>query len=130
MRPTSTRKSFEACTRPGLEGGGDAFRLKRRCEQDATLLKYRLDKFDAMLLVLRSKWRLPGFKELLLSTAGVVLMEHSAKQGRDPYWTDDHVGGGQNRLGAALMLVRDELLREAGKPSGCPYGRRFRFDFD
>lgn len=44
--------------------------------------------------------------------------------GRDLYWTDDYDGGGQNRLGAALMLVRDELLLEEdpGAESAWPVG--------
>ena len=126
------RAQSEACDAPGLKGGGDAFRLKRRCEADPLLLSDQwlmeyplfdgLGKFGAMLLVLRQKWRQPGFREFLCSTSGMLLVEHSAVKGRDPYWTDDHSGGGQNRLGAALMLVRDELLREDGRPSGWPVG--------
>eukprot|EP00966_Prymnesium_polylepis_P284574 6574671-Prymnesium_polylepis.1 len=71
-----------------------------------------MGKFGAMLLVLRQKWRLQGFREFLLSTAGMLLVEHSPTAGRDPYWTDNHHGGGSNRLGAALMCVREELLHE------------------
>ena len=63
-----------------------------------------------------------GLRELLCSSSGLLLVEHSAKAGRDPYWTDDHAGGGQNRLGGALMLVRDELLAEDRQPSGWPAG--------
>ena len=82
-----------------------------------------LGKFDAMLLVLRHKWRLPHLREYLIATAGVFLVEHSPVVGRDPYWTDDCDGGGQNRLGAALMLVRAELLAEDRAPShGWPEG--------
>lgn len=69
-------------------------------------------KFDAMLAVLRLKWRLAGFREFLIATAGSLLVEHSEVNGRDPYWTDDCSGGGQNRLGGALMMIRDELLSE------------------
>lgn len=121
------RAKFEACTAAGFQGGEDAFQLKRRCEKDAALMQDNFDglgKFEAMMLVLRIKWRQPGFRELMLSTKGMLLVEHSALQGRDPYWTDDQVGGGQNRLGAALMLVRDELLRDedASAPSAWPDG--------
>jgi predicted NAD-dependent protein-ADP-ribosyltransferase YbiA (DUF1768 family) len=123
----ATRKRFEECNAPGLQGGGDAYVLKRECEGNTALSRARkgcngLDKWDAMLLVLRAKWRLPGLRELLISSAGMYLVEHSALKGRDPYWTDDETGGGQNRLGAALMLVRDELLLEGGQPSGWPAG--------
>ena len=126
-----TRKRFEACDAAGLQGGEDAFTLKRAVEKDVRHVitsaasdargeSGGLGKWAAMLLVLRAKWRLPGFRELLLGSAGMLLVEHSAKAGRDPFWTDDHTGGGQNRLGAALMLVRDELLAEDGQPSGWP----------
>ena len=121
-----TRRAFERCDAPSLQGGEQAVMLKRRCENDAALSEQKvsnmagLGKFDAMLLVLRAKWRLPGLRELLCGSAGCLLVEHAAEKGRDPYWTDDFSGGGQNRLGAALMLVRDELLAEAGEPSAWP----------
>ena len=154
-----TRQKFEKCCAPGLKGGGDAFRLKRQCEKRPELKDNLhtkpdgLGRWDAMLLVLRGKWRQKvrahpfhalvsmlllvsllahtlavsmclfrrqDFRELLCGSAGLLLVEHSTKAGRDPYWSDDHAGGGQNRLGAALMLIRDELLAEAGEPSGWP----------
>ena len=122
-----TRETFEACSAPGLAGGEAAFQLKRLYEKDRQMAQWANDfdglgKFGAMLLVLRRKWRVPGLRELLLSTAGQFLVEHSALHGRDPYWTDDRTGGGQNRLGAALMIVRDELLREQGGQSAWPVG--------
>jgi predicted NAD-dependent protein-ADP-ribosyltransferase YbiA (DUF1768 family) len=116
----ATRALFEACGAPGFAGGEAAYQLKKRCECDQRLAAVRkrnfdgLGKFDAMLLVLRHKWRLPHLREYLIATAGVFLVEHSPVVGRDPYWTDDCDGGGQNRLGAALMLVRAELLAEDG----------------
>ena len=125
----ATRALFEACAAPGFAGGEAAYQLKKRCEGDQRLAAVRkrnfdgLGKFDAMLLVLRHKWRLPHLREYLVATAGVFLVEHSPVVGRDPYWTDDCAGGGQNRLGAALMLVRAELLTEDGASThGWPEG--------
>ena len=125
----ATRALFEACAAPGFAGGEAAYQLKKRCEGEQRLAAVRrrnfdgLGKFDAMLLVLRHKWRLPHLREYLIATAGVFLVEHSPVVGRDPYWTDDCDGGGQNRLGAALMLVRAELLAEDGAPThGWPEG--------
>ena len=73
-----TRARFEACSAAGLRGGEDAFQLKRAIERreqrppDAE----RLDTWNAMLLVLRAKWQLPAFRELLVGSAGVLLVEH------------------------------------------------------
>lgn len=117
-----TRAMFEGCDAPDLTGGGMSYSIKKDCEGDAdgTLQPYMdsdydgLGKYGAMLTVLRLKWRLPYFKEMLLKTSGVFLVEHCEVKGRDPYWTDDFSGGGENRLGAALMEVRAEILEEAG----------------
>jgi predicted NAD-dependent protein-ADP-ribosyltransferase YbiA (DUF1768 family) len=127
----ASRKAFEGCNSPGLEGGEEAFQLKRRLEEttDKTLMALKHSNFDglgklgAMLVVLRQKWRLPQFKEFLLSTEGMLLVEHCPVEGRDLVWTDNHTGGGLNMLGACLMLVREELLREVGGSSdGWPKG--------
>jgi len=78
-----TRVRFEACDAAGLAGGEQAFALKRALERDGEMVAKsycdRLDKWDAMLLVLRAKWRLPAFRELLVSSAGCLIVEHSAK---------------------------------------------------
>mmetsp|Transcript_145375 Transcript_145375/g.264175 ORF Transcript_145375/g.264175 Transcript_145375/m.264175 type:complete len:198 (+) Transcript_145375:3-596(+) len=114
----ATRKAFEDCNAPGFAGGGSAYTLKKACEATEALNLYKdrdfdgLGKFGAMLEVLRVKWRLPGFKELLLKTGSSYLVEHCEVPDRDPYWTDNYHGGGENRLGCALMLVRSELLSE------------------
>jgi len=126
-----TRKQFEDCFARGLAGGEHAFHLKRRCERSGdetldALLKTDFDglgKFEGMVLVLRQKWRLPGFRDFLLSTAGMYLVEHCPARNRDLVWTDNFSGGGENRLGAALMKVREELLKEAGwTTDGWPQG--------
>lgn len=129
----ATRKEFEGCVGAGLDGGEQAFTVKRRIERGYprseeldVLAKTNFDglgKFDGMMLVLRHKWRLPGFKELLLSTDGMYMVEHCPIKGRDLVWTDNFTGGGENKLGAALMKVREELLREEGKTTdGWPKG--------
>lgn len=46
-------------------------------------------------------------KELLLSTAGCTVVEHTVN---DNYWGDGGDGSGRNQLGKTLMRVRDELL--------------------
>lgn len=74
-------------------------------------------RFDIMVNVLRSKFSNPELKEKLLATEdkilveaspydriwGIGLDEKSAKRIDPKYWK------GQNLLGKALMLVRDEL---------------------
>merc|ERR1712039_1134403 len=80
-------------------------------------------KTAAMMTVLRMKWRLPGFRELLLTSAGMYLTEHGEVANRDLVWTDNYRGGGENRLGACLMLVREEIVAEAtGQMGGWPEG--------
>merc|ERR1719183_2504448 len=80
-----TRSLFEQCKGPGLEGGEQAFLLKRCLEKtDNEMLKSLartdfdgLGKMNGMLHVLRLKWRLPTLKEFLLSSSGMYLVEHS-----------------------------------------------------
>eukprot|EP00345_Euplotes_harpa_P011573 CAMPEP_0168334190 /NCGR_PEP_ID=MMETSP0213-20121227/10105_1 /TAXON_ID=151035 /ORGANISM="Euplotes harpa, Strain FSP1.4" /LENGTH=159 /DNA_ID=CAMNT_0008338757 /DNA_START=153 /DNA_END=632 /DNA_ORIENTATION=+ len=45
-------------------------------------------------------------KELLLSTDGKALVEHTKN---DSYWADGGDGSGQNMLGKLLMQIRDEI---------------------
>lgn len=51
----------------------------------------------------------PYLKSLLLSTGSAYLVEHNEKVGRDSYWSDNHNGSGQNRLGEILMDLRGKL---------------------
>ena len=43
------------------------------------------------------------------ATRGALLLEHNNARHRDLYWSDNRDGDGANRLGEALMLVRDAL---------------------
>lgn len=77
-----TRRAFESCAAADTSGGEQAFQLKRRCEGDRALVGYErsdfdgLGRFDAMLLVLRAKWRVEGFRQFLLATGRSFLIEH------------------------------------------------------
>ena len=126
----NARSQFEQCkTRPSdanrMAGGEQAYRVKSQLEVElgkTTDDFCGLGKWDTMLLVLRAKYEDPDLKKYLCDSAGMFLVEHCEVAGRDLYWTDDYDGGGQNRLGAALMLVRDELLAEAHRATGWPTG--------
>jgi N-glycosidase YbiA len=50
----------------------------------------------------------------LLDTGDAVLVERTA---HDAYWGDGGDGSGQNRLGALLMRLRDELAAAADPSS-------------
>ncbi|MEZ4883141.1 MAG: NADAR family protein [Chitinophagales bacterium] len=73
--------------------------------------KLRLDwervKDSVMLDAVRAKFKQHDeLKELLLSTGGAKIVEHTAN---DSYWGDGGDGKGKNRLGQILVLVREEL---------------------
>jgi ribA/ribD-fused uncharacterized protein len=46
---------------------------------------------------------------LVESTGSAYLVEHNEVVGRDTYWSDNHNGTGQNRLGELLMELRGQL---------------------
>ena len=48
----------------------------------------------------------PEIRDVLLSTAGKRLVEHTE---RDSYWGDGYDGSGLNKLGLILERVRDSL---------------------
>ena len=119
----ATRRAFEACGASATTGTRDPLQLKQDCEQDADLSEASRADYDglgalgAMLLVLRAKWSIPRLRKALVATRGTYLLEASS----DPV---DDTGSGAasqpNRLGAALMFVRDELLKADGLPTGWP----------
>ena len=63
-----------------------------------------------MMIALRAKFgHYPELNQLLLSTAGHSLVEHTEK---DNYWDDGGVGSGLNRLGDLLVELRETYLNE------------------
>lgn len=65
---------------------------------------------EAMKLVLEA-----GFShgsdaaKALVNTSNAYLVEHCPEKGRDPFWTDNSDGTGQNMLGILLMQQREKL---------------------
>ncbi|MFM7978107.1 MAG: NADAR family protein, partial [Candidatus Fonsibacter sp.] len=61
-------------------------------------------KENVMMIALRAKFdQYPELKQLLLSTAGHSLVEHTDN---DNYWGDASDGSGLNRLGNLLVELR------------------------
>lgn len=68
-------------------------------------------KLDVMYKALRLKFTsYEALKELLLSTAGSVIVEASPN---DLFWGAGRTGAGQNNLGILLMKLRTELIKES-----------------
>ncbi|MBF0778744.1 NADAR family protein [Streptococcus cuniculi] len=64
-------------------------------------------KYDIMFYAVYQKFNQNSIlKELLLSTANLPIIEHTAN---DSYWGDGGDGTGQNQLGNILMEVRNKL---------------------
>lgn len=62
-------------------------------------------KDDIMYMILKLKFdQHPKLKQLLLSTKGKQLIEHTQK---DKYWADGGDGSGKNMLGKLLCKLRD-----------------------
>ena len=65
-------------------------------------------KENIMMIALRAKFdQYPELKQLLLSTAGSGLVEHTEN---DNYWGDAGDGSGLNRLGDLLVELREYYL--------------------
>lgn len=62
--------------------------------------------------LLRIKFKIPVCTLVLLLTESKYLVEHNPVKGRDNYWSDDHDGSGQNKLGEMLMNIRKEYFGE------------------
>jgi len=63
-----------------------------------------------MLEVLEAKFQQnPHLQTLLLATGKAYLVEHNEVLGRDKFWSDNHNGTGQNRLGILLMVLRKKF---------------------
>ncbi|KAL1519467.1 hypothetical protein AB1Y20_022987 [Prymnesium parvum] len=116
-----TRRAFEACKACG-PGHCELCELIRKCEHDPSLEIWRSDfdglgEFDAMLAVLRIKWRMEGLRFFLLSTGRSFLVDQCRTKDNISRCGSSRVGGARNRLGAALMVVREELLLEMEGPN-------------
>lgn len=73
-------------------------------------------KISAMQIALQAKFSTyPALRELLLSTAGAVLMEASQN---DHFWGAGRCGNGENKLGQLLMHLRSQFLKESGDLNG------------
>ena len=67
-------------------------------------------KENIMMIALRAKFdQYPELKQLLLSTAGHVLVEHTDN---DNYWGDGGDGSGLNKLGDLLVELRETYLND------------------
>ena len=63
-----------------------------------------------MMIALRAKFNQhPELKQLLLSTAGNILVEHTDN---DNYWGDGGDGSKLNSLGGSLVELRETYLNE------------------
>ncbi len=98
-----SQKQFDAVRNASNPGKakqlGRLYRLRNDWEQV---------KEDIMLQALRYKFLQNSMLlELLLKTGNSELIEHRP----DPYWGDNIDGTGKNRLGALLMVVRDEFQK-------------------
>jgi ribA/ribD-fused uncharacterized protein len=63
-----------------------------------------------MMIALRAKFdQYPELKQLLLSTVGNSIVEHTEN---DSYWGDGGDGSGLNRLGILLVELRENYLND------------------
>jgi ribA/ribD-fused uncharacterized protein len=100
---------------------GDAsFRLGRQLSGNWTSAQnaqWRNNNLTFMREIVRAKFNQnPDLKALLLATGDAYLVEHipRAREGRDPFWSDNFNGTGQNMLGQILMETRGVLGGRAG----------------
>jgi len=105
-----------------LDGAG-AFQLKKRLEADGEQPDRSYcglgGNWQGMLKVLEAKFcaRNAQMRSALLYSGAAFLVEHNSVVGRDRIWSNNNIGDGQNWLGMQLMLLRDQLLQEEGRPS-------------
>ncbi len=72
-------------------------------------------KENIMMIALRAEFdQYPELKQLLLSTAGNSLVEHTDN---DNYWGDAGDGSGLNRLGDFLVELREYCLNNDQPPT-------------
>lgn len=67
-------------------------------------------KENIMMIALRAKFdQYPELKQLLLSTVGSSIVEHTEN---DSYWGDGGDGSGLNKLGILLVELRENYLND------------------
>jgi len=77
---------------------------------------WALARISVMKTALQAKFlAYPGLRDLLLSTAGAVLVEASQN---DMYWGAGRSGNGENKLGLLLMQLRSQFLQDSGDING------------
>ena len=93
------KRTTKACHDIKLLGGTRQIKLRPDWEDV---------KENVMMIALRAKFdQYPELKQLLLSTAGKSLVEHTDI---DNYWGDAGDGSGLNRLGDLLVELREDYL--------------------
>ena len=106
-------KTDDAVERDRVRETKSAYMAKRAGRQVSMREGWETERFDVMERLLRVKFADPGLAARLLSTGNRPLVEGNTW--RDTTWgcVKDKEGNwkGQNRLGTALMLVREELRR-------------------
>lgn len=90
--------------------GHEAFELKSRLagQEDRDYAGYG-SNWDAMLAVLRAKFRQERLGAALAQTGDALLLEHNNRIGRDSLWSNNGDGSGSNWLGRQLMQIREEI---------------------
>lgn len=66
-------------------------------------------KVEVMKIIIRMKFSIDKYKQILLSTGDKTIVEHTH---RDNFWGDGGNGTGKNHLGKILMEIRDEFINK------------------
>jgi len=100
-----TLSQIERIRIAGLETPGKA----KKAGRDVDLREDWEDvKFQVMVDLLRLKFRIPLYREALMSTEDSEIIE-DASGWNDTVWGVGRAGSGQNLLGKALMKIREEI---------------------
>jgi len=120
----SSEHYFQAMKFPHDRDYQEKIRTTKACHDIKRLgatrqIKLRPDwedvKENIMMIALRAKFdQYPELKQLLLSTAGKSLVEHTEN---DNYWGDAGDGSGLNRLGNLLVELREYYLNNDKPPT-------------
>jgi len=103
-------KTSDPAERADLRATGNPLAVKGKGKRVKLRQDWEHVKFDVMEDMLRKKFTIPALAEKLLATGDTILIEGN-------HWGDRLWGmtnyTGQNRLGIALMAIRDELRHAA-----------------